>query len=812
MPEPRPGAFDACHGLPGRPRQRRLTLLLLVLAGLAGCDAREPEASERAARNAPPAPPAAAFPVRLLPRSARSLEALLVQDFALDGSLDGWSWLRGGPEAPELVALSDTAARVQDGLLQLPDGPGVLVRTLTLPAGSAWMGRAVAAHAAPTALDGLRLWPLPEAGASASGDESARLLAAHWDALFAEGQGEAGHLEQHGDDLTAEFVRQPAPRPALVAFSIPVPGPGPALRKLRVGAIATPVPGDSVHWRDVIDEEGLGLARVVLSGDLRLALHVRPREPLERQVDVPPGATAFTFALGLLPGKTGSPGWRVEAVQGERTTLLGEQAHVDMPGGPARYVDVRLPWPSSLAAGGPMTVRVTSTGGTALVLAQPMIRGPSGGRPNLLFVSLDTLRADHLGFMGYERPTSPALDAFAAESAVFEQHRSVSSYTLPTHASMFTGLHPLRHGAMRMYQRLASNDLPYLPLLIASRGWATAAFTGGSYVSDDFGFSPGFDRFVGTDPIERDAFAAPGTTPGLDRVTDWIEARRDEAWFLFLHTFVIHDYTPPPLVMAAFDEHPTAPWARRVRANLLRDWTQPEFAPGPEDLGAMRDAYDATIRFADGELARLFARLEELGLAENTIVVVTSDHGEEFWEHGGVSHGLTLYEEQLHVPLVVRVPGGGPGRRVPVPTSLLDLAPTLLDLLGLPPLPSQDGHSLAPWLRGESSLPDPIPLLAHLDVALSTRLALLRGSLKLHWGDTDPGRRSPAPAEWQLFDVGADPYERDDLFAARPADAAELGQLMEAFEELLRRDGRVSESADVSEEVVQKLRELGYVR
>ncbi|RKY18827.1 MAG: hypothetical protein DRQ55_12330 [Planctomycetota bacterium] len=781
-------------------------LSVLLLALLSACG--EPElASDQ---------PGAQFPVRLFTRGAPGADALFWQDFALDASLDHWRLLIEHEGGARWRSIEEVGGSVRTGVLSLPPLRGVLLRTLTLPPGRSWMAHVQLGSDAPD-LERTPLWLL---ALSASGPEQ---LLERLPARLASLQDRPGGRIQRVDAqlglVEAEHTLDGAARERVGVLMLPLRGE--ALRMMRASVVAGSAPslrdGEQVVAAAGSSSEGAAAASadavfgLKLGGDLRSALRV-PRGGLRWSLNLPAGAERFSFAVARMPDTDGTPGWRVSLHVAGVEHAMGEQPPGDPDGAGPHFVDQTLDWPPELASGGAVRLTIEPVGPRPLVLAEAVVRGPPAAqRPNLLLVSLDTLRADHLGYHGYARDTSPFLDAFAEQHSAFLQHHSVSSYTLPTHASLFTGLHPLQHGAVRMYQRVPSHQLPYLPLLLARAGWATAAFTGGAIMSDDYGFGAGFDRFVSTDPLDvRDA-RADAPARGIERVAAWAEDRGDEPWFLFLHTFSIHNYVPPPHLLERFDAHPDAPWRRQMPGRLMLDWMAPGAQPTPDDVGHLVDLYDATIRYADQQLGRLMQRLERQGLLENTVVVITSDHGEEFWEHGGLAHGLTLFEEQLHVPLLVSVPGA-PARRVHEPSSILDLAPTLLELLGLPPLPAADGRSLAPFLRGDAPLPPSEPVLAHLDLAVSRRNALQARSLKLHWGSTDPELRVPASAEWSLFDLSLDPGEQHDLADARPDDALSLQQLMAALQELLARGGRRADTAELGDDVLEQLRALGYVR
>ncbi|MBL8840386.1 MAG: sulfatase [Planctomycetes bacterium] len=424
-------------------------------------------------------------------------------------------------------------------------------------------------------------------------------------------------------------------------------------------------------------------------------------------------------------------------------------------------------------------------------------------RWNVVLVSLDTVRADHLSAHGYPRPTTPHLDAFARDAAWFRAASSTSSYTLPAHASLFTGQLPSRHGAHSESpgrNRLWSDRSDLLAARFRAGGWLTAAFTGGVYLRASFGFDQGFDRYDSSDlalPLdaprarelprlgEPEWNAAWRSTRTWDHALDWIRGHADAPFFLFLHTYLAHEYLAAPENEARFLGS-TQSALPRGDLKFIRDRTLRE-APAPGDLQRYVDAYDAALREADGHVGALLALLDELALAERTIVLIVSDHGEEFLDHGGVNHGRTLHEEMVHVPFLMRVPGTAP-QEITLPVSLLDVAPTLAELCGLAGDRPHDGRSLVTLLHG-GTLP-PTPIEAELDLVRENRWFLrrvgdekaleVRDERSARQAERD-GRPRAAPRRMS-FAVGHDPHETRDLAHGTPDEEARAAELFDALE------------------------------
>ena len=388
---------------------------------------------------------------------------------------------------------------------------------------------------------------------------------------------------------------------------------------------------------------------------------------------------------------------------------------------------------------------------------------------NLLLISLDTLRADHLGCYGYGRPTSPFLDRLASQGVLFEQAWATSPWTLPSHASLFTGLYPSQHGVVSEELALPT-DLPTLAEALRGRGFTTAGFVSGIFLGARFGLGRGFERYdaIPTRPTSGGTATSLGSTERVSAAgLEWLAAQPARPYFLFLHYFDIHsDYRPEPRFAAQFGNPyhgPVDGSTRQLMAFLHR-----QIPFDTDDRAHLVDLYDAEIRQLDQALEALFAALSERGALAQTVVVVTADHGEELFDHGGVFHGRTQYQEMLRVPLIILGPGIPQGLRSDQPVSLVDLAPTLLTLMGVEVPPSISGRDLAPlWQTPDARWPER-DLFAEANstsdgVGPQRAVRSGRWKLVLHGG-----------GERELFDLGGDPAERVNRAAAEPERAADL--------------------------------------
>jgi arylsulfatase A-like enzyme len=447
--------------------------------------------------------------------------------------------------------------------------------------------------------------------------------------------------------------------------------------------------------------------------------------------------------------------------------------------------------------------RVRAAALLALAACAP---SPDRAPPNLLLLSLDTLRADHLGCYGYPRGTSPHLDAVAAAGVLFEDVTSPSPWTLPAHASLLTGLYPSEHGVKEELMRLPPAR-PTLAERLAEAGYATRAIVNAHYVSARYGFGRGFEGFryvsewAGRRGVDRRVVNRAG--PITDLALEWLSAPRERPFFLFLHYYTTHTpYAPAPAARERF----VGPYAGAVRGETdeLARLREEGALLSEADLRHLRDLYDAEIFELDAELSRLFAYLERSALARRTLVVVTSDHGEEFSDHGSLLHGRTHFQEVIRVPLLLHGAGLPAGRRVAAPVSLVDVTPTLLAAAGLPAPEDLPGLDLALYWGETRRAPRERWLFAEADrhnaAGLDVLRTVRRGSEKLTL-DRASGRLA-------FYDLARDPGEREDLSARDPARVAALREHLPAP----RAPASPPEALPpLSEEEREGLRALGYL-
>ena len=462
------------------------------------------------------------------------------------------------------------------------------------------------------------------------------------------------------------------------------------------------------------------------------------------------------------------------------------------------------------------SARRSGTGISTVGHPPATIREIASEGPAVLLVSIDTLRADHLGAYGYHRRTTPNLDTLAAEGVLFERAYTPSSWTLPAHATMLTGLYPAHHGVrfadvIRFLNSRSTDVLGAanvtLAEMLAAGGYSTAAFTSNRWLSSAFGFEQGFDL------LESNDRQAAG--PLVDRAIAWLDSAGSAPFFLFLHLFDVHEYAAPDSYFRRF--HPddySGQVAGREWKTMGNLWQR----LSADDLTYIEGKYDGALSYVDSELGRLLAELRRLGRFHETLIVVTSDHGEEFLDHGATGHGQTLYEELLRVPLLLKPPRGT-GRhqpRIESPAALVDLVPTILDYAGLPAGIVLDGVSLRRSILGG---PAEARSLHFGDVFYQNRAAILDGDHKFIANRLPPLE----PFRWrralsnlrtffkfeqdELYDLATDPEERHNLLSTRPELAARLrARLLDH-----QRTSRPGTVRTMDAETIEQLRALGYL-
>jgi arylsulfatase A-like enzyme len=414
--------------------------------------------------------------------------------------------------------------------------------------------------------------------------------------------------------------------------------------------------------------------------------------------------------------------------------------------------------------------------------------------PNILLISVDALRADHLSCYGYDRQTSPVLDGLAAGGTRFSRAFVNTHGTPPSHTTLLSSMYQETH-RVGIGAAPTANTLPtgveMIQEVFSAAGWHTVAITGGGFMSADFGFSRGFDVYV--DHARRAARQAEELFKHIRPVLG-----SGRPVFAFFHTYQVHSpYAPPKRFRHLFGEYrgsieATSEALLEVNSDPDKDFTR-------EDFEYLESLYDGEIRYTDEVLGKLLASLDTIGFLDNAVVVATSDHGEEFGEHGGVLHGGKLFEELLRVPLIIAGAGVDRGVVDPSLVSLIDIAPTLLSLAGLEIPDSMEGRSV-------------------FDRPASEQWRHQR--IFAQYGDALYCVRTPrwkliqrtANQKVKLFDLHRDPGERRNLEARHPE---VVGYLLSELEEWRAQRPQLDRGSrrdvELSEKMVEQLRALGYV-
>ena len=468
-----------------------------------------------------------------------------------------------------------------------------------------------------------------------------------------------------------------------------------------------------------------------------------------------------------------------------------------------------------------LTLLTIGTAGEFAFWGNPIFYVPEKTPANVILISIDTLRADHLGTYGYGRPVSPTIDALAADAAVFENAYASAPWTLPSHVSMLTGLACAGHHVYDEYARIDPRTVTLAEKMRAA-GYETWAITSGGLVSALYGFAKGFDEYR----MEFGGHVDPTQAEKAGReAVQWLERSADRPFFLFLHTYQVHIPYESPEPFGSQFLSPGARWKVFDFEKELGGLAG-VFRPLNEaDRANVVALYDAEIRYTDETFIKpVLDALRQLGLYDRSLIIVTSDHGEEFYDHGGWEHTHSVYEELIRVPLIVKLPGSQfRGRRYSSIVRSIDIMPTVLDTFAVPFKELYlNGESLWPVLRGKetadreflSELSDNV-----FNCRIPQRLALNDGRMKVILNH--PFR----PDEWnffitkppdipalEIYDLDRDPGEKQNL-ALRPDEAVRIRALVQKARELDRLiPPRAKGDLKIDKTVEKQLRALGYIK
>jgi arylsulfatase A-like enzyme len=563
-----------------------------------------------------------------------------------------------------------------------------------------------------------------------------------------------------------------------------------------------------------------------VNGETRQALFLPGPSRIAYPLHIPPDA-ALEFAVTVAHGYGstvswghGTVRWLWESNSGEKTILFERFFDPEHRTDERRWIPSRvglqsladekglliLETENGFPGGERIGVKLTEDRFQGIRVAHPRVYGAAdlarprpASRPDVVIISIDTLRADHVGCYGYHRNTTPHLDRLAAEGVLFEEAYSPGSWTPPAHVSLFTSLYPSTHSIVDDARRIADDHIQ-LGEWFRQLGYRTGGFTDGGYLRHFFGYARGFD-------VYRDqTVGIAGILPHALRW--WQDQPPGHPRMMFIHFYDVHDpYGSAEEYQRLF--HPLIGYKRFPYLFVPSLEFRGKVASGElilidDDITHMLALYDGDLFYSDEKLGEFFATLRERDEWDSTMVVSLSDHGEEFLDHGSLYHRHSVYQELVHIPLITKFPGGKwAGTRVKGLASLVDILPTLADWLGEEPLPQWQGESLLPLMS--DSPPEREAVYAEtLEVfkKITPEFRLLV-----------PVGASTGEEEPELYDARFDPGEQFNLYDVAgewaPEEAATVREVRREF----KADSvGVDEAPPVDRELEDQLRALGYVR
>lgn len=580
-----------------------------------------------------------------------------------------------------------------------------------------------------------------------------------------------------------------------------------AVDSLRIVQTATAVPSayQAPFYRELVGNatvDGVARRSVLVRGGTTLSYYAEIPATGKLAVSVGAEGTAKPSGVAAKVSVTPDGGPSTDVFSSPVENEWNDQA-VDL----ARWAGqvVRLDFSVTGAA----TARVAWSS-LGVMLPRAENEPPSGKARNVVVLLIDTMRADKLKpFNPRTRVRTPVLDQVATDGAVFSKAHSPENWTKPSVASVLTSLWPATHGTKQDPSVLPEQAV-MLSEVFKQSGFSTATVLANGYVSDRFGFDQGWDHYTN--------FIRDNKPTGAEYVFkaagDWIEQNKDKRFFVYIQTIDPHvPYDPPAEFLSMYDSQPYEGIVQpRQTASQLEQAKRnpPTVTFTDRDRQRLAALYDGEVSYHDRELGKFIDRLKQLGLWENTLFVITADHGEEFYDHQSYGHGHTLYEELLHVPLIFRFPAGIPkGTRIDSVATTVDIGPTLMDAVGLPAPPTFEGQTLWGTMRGQ---PRPGPMVAFSDF-LDDRRAITGSHYKLILKGINA----------EYYDLARDPHEQNKLDSSRMPVASRylrmlIGQFLGATNRakwLEAEQGRPvnrfgAQTTNVDQEMRQQIRALGY--
>jgi len=433
---------------------------------------------------------------------------------------------------------------------------------------------------------------------------------------------------------------------------------------------------------------------------------------------------------------------------------------------------------------------------------------PSGPVDNVVLIIVDTLAARHLGVYGAANSPSPNIDSFARSSTVFEKAYSPSSWTKPAVASIFTGVMPSVHD-VRSIDIDLNEDHPTLATRLKNIKIQSAGFISHTFISPEMGYGQGFDRYE-TLPFRGNVHDVVSSKKITDLGIDWLKENvttSKKPFFLFLHYFDPHNNYQHH---ESFDR---SSWYNgEIKPGMdIRDIRNRIPEMNDDDIKYIRDLYDEEIAFTDEQIGRFLKFLKDMNLSDRTLVVLTADHGEEFLNHGAIGHSRTLYDELIHVPLIVRLPAKGQARRVEANVTTLDILPTVMDLFGIDKDPQLQGVSLKETLIDSNATPPARDIISEVDFRSrfikSNKIAAIRGDYKLVL--------DKPTSTFELFNLKSDPREIENIVSVDTVRVAEMGKVITDYKDKYQQNDEAlfkrKKKIESTPEEVEQLESLGYL-
>ena len=423
--------------------------------------------------------------------------------------------------------------------------------------------------------------------------------------------------------------------------------------------------------------------------------------------------------------------------------------------------------------------------------------------PNIILISIDALRADHLSCYGYHRNTSPNIDQLAREGTVFKNGFSQVTWTLPSHASIFLSQYVWRHNVKDLRTERLTDSCTTLAEILKNENYATAAFTGGVGLSSRYGFNQGFEIY--DDGILRSR-RYHEISSYINKLLSWLESVKNRKFFLFIHTYDVHDpYNPPAPYFDLYTKGCSEGEHLRMSEGIM-PWELDAPKLTPEEIDYIMAVYDGGINYVDEQLGKVFEKLDQLGIDDNTIIILTADHGEGFKEHDRLRHGYKPYIELVHVPLIMKGPG--------IPKNIIyenfiqhiDIVPTILEILNIPQRKEMQGRSLLPLMNNCEIEKD------FKTYGFGQNRSKPQGSFSISLRTKEwtyiMNQRGPD----ELYDRINDSKEQNNIIEKRPLIAQKLKEELKDFVALTS-EGKpqVAEKVRIDEELKERLKSLGYL-